>query len=34
VPLPADLGDGPLHVRQETTASDIALFAAWLVDAK
>jgi hypothetical protein len=34
VPLPADLGDGPLHVRQETTASDIALFTAWLLDAR
>jgi hypothetical protein len=34
IPLPADLGDGPLHVRQETTASDIALFAAWLVNAR
>src|SRR6185437_1777894 len=32
VPLPADLGDGPLHVHQETTATDVAVFNAWLLE--
>lgn len=31
VPLPADLGDGPLHVQQETTSNDVGLFAIWLL---
>ncbi|MGH7271138.1 MAG: hypothetical protein ACREJ3_11970 [Polyangiaceae bacterium] len=32
VPLPADLGDGPLHVEQSTTASDVAVFTVWLLE--
>jgi hypothetical protein len=32
IPLPADLGDGPLHVEQSTTATDIALFTVWLLE--
>ncbi len=31
VPLPPDLGDGTLHVHQETTANDVGIFSAWLV---
>ncbi len=32
IPLPADLGDGPLKVEQETSATDIGMFTVWLVE--
>ncbi len=32
VPLPPDLGDAPLRVQQETTANDVGLFSAWLLE--
>ncbi|HLK41554.1 MAG TPA: glycosyltransferase family 87 protein [Polyangiaceae bacterium] len=32
IPLPSDLGDGPLHVEQETTAQDVGVFTVWLVE--
>ncbi|MDP9037045.1 MAG: hypothetical protein M3O50_19785 [Myxococcota bacterium] len=31
IPLPPDLGDGPLFVDQVTTANDVGVFTAWLV---
>ncbi len=32
IPLPADLGDGPLHVEQETSATDVGMFTIWALD--
>jgi len=32
VPLPPDLGDGPLHVEHETSATDIGIFTVWLLE--
>ena len=32
VPLPSDLGDGPLHVQQATSAADVGIFTIWLVE--
>jgi hypothetical protein len=32
IPLPADLGAGPLTVEQETDASDVGIFTVWLVE--
>jgi hypothetical protein len=32
IPLPADLGDGPIKVEQETNATDVGMFTVWLVD--
>jgi hypothetical protein len=32
IPLPGDLGDGPLQVEQSTTATDIGIFTVWLLD--
>jgi hypothetical protein len=32
VPLPSDLGSEPLHVEQETSATDIGLFTVWLLE--
>jgi hypothetical protein len=34
VPLPSDLGSEPLHVEQETSATDIGLFTVWLLEDK
>lgn len=31
IPLPADLGDAPLHVEQVTTANDVGVFTVWLL---
>jgi hypothetical protein len=32
IPLPGDLGDAPLHIEQETNATDVGLFTVWLVE--
>jgi hypothetical protein len=32
--LPSDLGSEPLHVEQETSATDIGLFTVWLLEDK
>jgi hypothetical protein len=32
IPLPSNLGDGPLHIEQETNATDVGMFTIWLVD--
>jgi hypothetical protein len=32
IPLPPGLGDGPLHVEQETNAQDLGMFTEWLVE--
>jgi hypothetical protein len=32
IPVPGDLGDGPLQVEQTTTATDIGFFTVWLLE--
>jgi hypothetical protein len=32
IPLPSDLGAEPLHIEQETNATDVGIFTVWLVE--
>jgi hypothetical protein len=32
IPLPPDLGEGQLHIEQETNANDVGMFTVWLVE--